>query len=230
MGEPNNAAQGGEGQLKEGATDLSKYVSKEDHDKILTSNKDLNTSVEKLKKDVDDASLKLLDPEYIQWREDKKSGKLQRAAREVLDDPNLDNLTPKQILEKATEAAKEAVSQEHGNEVRSLKATISDILAYIEVQVCEKKYEDFGEYREDMKKLIESSENHISIEQAYLISKAKGVKTPAVDGEPAPVVKSGEKPSGSIPAATVETTDFKDSASAAEDAWDKIVGKGKETL
>jgi len=195
------------------AIDLSKYIPKEDHEKALSSTK---TEMEKLKQELDDAKLSLLDPEYISYLEQKKSGAERKEAK----------------IE-----AKLADGDQSKSEIAELRRELSqvrqfqqDVAAVLELQAVEKKYEDFNDLRDDVKKVLESSSTALTIEQAYLLAKAKHIGEKS-DEDKVKSAKTGrEKPGATVPAPSLEPTNFKDKRAAAEDAWDKIVGAGKDTL
>ena len=67
MSDPNAAKPG---ETAPAAIDITKYVPKEDFEKLTTDSKN---AVDRLKGELDNAKLSLLDPEYIAYIESKKS-------------------------------------------------------------------------------------------------------------------------------------------------------------
>ncbi len=78
----------------------------------------------------------------------------------------------------------------------------------------------------------------MTIDQAYKSAKldrlvAEGKLDPETKAEVEKVIatpKESEKPGGSVPADTVDKASFKTKDEASDDAWDKVVGAGKDTL
>ena len=103
----------------------------------------------------------------------------------------------------------------------------------LELQEVVKSHDDFEDYRDTVREILESSPTPLTIEQAYLIAKA-GKATPAeeTDADKTKKAKSGtEKPGGGLPRDSITPKTFgKDKNAAASDDWDTVVGKGKETL
>jgi hypothetical protein len=217
--------------VKDANVDTTKFVPKEDYEKLASSVKDLESKL-------DEAKLSLLDPDYIDFLETKKGQKIEKKVEKAMDlsDMDVEKLSSKQILELATQRAKEAVLSEvapkYEEALRKQGATLNDILAYIELGEVEKKYKDFNDYRDDTRKILENSKTQLTIEQAYKQAKyekleSEGKLTPKEEKElKAP---SSEKPTGSVPGDTMSKGNFKNAVDAADDAWNKVMGS-KEIL
>lgn len=218
-------------EASEKATPSEKFVPKEDYEKLAGSVKDLESKL-------DEAKLSLLDPDYIEFLETKKGAKVEAKVKKEISEMDTDKMTSKQILEAATERAKEALMEEvlpkYEEALKRQGATIQDILAYIELGEVEKKYKDFNDFRDDTRKILEASKTQLTIEQAYKQAKMdrlekEGKLTPKEEKElktPPPA----EKPTSTVPGETMSKSTFKTPEDAADDAWDKIVGSGKDTL
>lgn len=215
-----------------GAVDTSKFVPKEDYEKLSSSVKDLEGKL-------DEAKLSLLDPDYIDFLESKKGQRVEKKIEKATDlsDKDIEKLSSKQILELATERAKEAILSEvapkYEEALKKQGATLQDILAYIELGEVEKKYKDFDTYRDDTRKILETSRTQLTIEQAYKQAKLdrlekEGKLTPKEEKDLK--TPSSEKPTSSVPGDTMSKSAFKNAGEAAEDAWDRIVGSGKDSL
>ena len=211
--------------------DLTKYVPKDDHEKTLNTVKDLESKLE-------DAKLSLLDPDYISFLETKKGKgvvkKVEKAVREVSDD-DLDGLSSKDLLalsvERAVEAVKTEISNVYDEQLKKMGGTLSDVLAILELQEVEKKYKDFDDFRGETRKILETSQTPLTIEQAYKLAKQANEEKPDDDTtKKKKAAASTEKPSGTVAKGSIEPKDFKDKVAAGEDAWDKTVGAGKDTL
>lgn len=218
---------GSEGSEK-GAIDLDKYVPKEDHEKLTASHK---TEVEKLQGELDKAKLSLLDPDYIEFQE-KKKGKGKPDDTPPVEDKNLDDMSSRELADHIANSLKESVVKPLQDELNKTKHTLNDVLAVIELQEVEKRYPDFGDYRDDVRKLIESSTTALTFEQAYKIAKTnraaaddKDKDKPKGDGPP-----GSEKPTGSVPNEELDQKDYDTPEAAADAAWNKAVGPGKATL
>jgi hypothetical protein len=213
--------------------DTSKFVPKEDYEKLAGSVKNLESQL-------DEAKLSLLDPDYIEFLESKKGKVVEKKVEKAfkLEDIDTDKLTSKQILQLATDRAREAIISElepkYEELLRRTNASLQDVYAYIELQEVEKKYSDFGDYRDDVRKILESSKTPMTILQAYKEAKLDrlekdGKLTPKIEKElktPTP----SEKPTATVPGETMSKGNFKTADDAAGDAWDKIVGSGKDIL
>jgi hypothetical protein len=215
----------------EKAANDEKSVPKEEYEKLAGSVKDLESKL-------DEAKLSLLDPDYIEFLESKKGQRVEKAVKKSMDDVDTDNMTSKQILELATERAKEALMNEvmprYEEAIKKQGTTIQDILAYIELGEVEKKYKDFNTYRDDTRKVLETSKTPLTIEQAYKQAKldkldAEGKLTPK-DEKDLKTPTPSEKPTSTVPGDTMSKSAFKDPGEAAEDAWNRIVGSGKDNL
>lgn len=215
----NKPADGGQ------APDMTKYVPKEDYEKLSGSVKDLETKLE-------EAKLSLLDPEFIDFRESKKLKSTAKKAADAatdLSDVDLSKLSPKQLLAAAVDRAKEAVMNEiipeYEEKLRAQAQTLSDVLAVLELQEVEKKHSDFGNYKDATRKVLETSSTPLTIEQAYLLAKASNPQAAA-----AAAPAGSERPSGTVPLSSDTTKTFKDKNEAGLDAWDRVVGAGKDYL
>lgn len=222
-----------EGEKKDETTatvDTTKFVSKEDYSKLSDSHKELETKL-------DEAKLSLLDPEYIAFLESKRGGgdKIVDKVADTISDEEVDNLSSRQLLKLAVDRAKSAMMNDvfpkYDEALKKRDGTLSDILAVLELHNVEKRHKDFDEYRNDVHKVLSTSKTALSIEQAYELAKAR---RPVVEKKEADKVEkkiaSTEKPSNSVPADTVKAKEYTDKNKAASDAWDDIVGAGKDTL
>jgi hypothetical protein len=214
-----------------GAVDTSKFVPKEDYEKLGNSVKELETKL-------DEAKLSLLDPDYIDFLESKKGGKVEKKVEKAMSDVDIDKLSSRQILELATTKAKEALMEEvlpkYEDQLKRQGATLQDILAYIELGEVEKKYKDFNDYRDDTRKVLETSKTQLTIEQAYKQAKLdkleKDGKLTPKDEKELKTPTSTEKPTSTVPGDTMSKGSFKNKGDAADDAWNQTVGSGKDIL
>ena len=216
------------------AIDLTKYVPKEDFDKLTNESK---TRVDSLTNDLEKLRQQLLSPQYIDFLSKQKEDAT-RATNTVqkevskITDAELNSLPPAKILELATERAKQAILSEVmptlEKRVKSAEMTLGDLQAILELNAVEKYYDgstgrvNFNDYREEVYKLIESSPA-LTIEQALHIAVAQKGGTVTTTTVKKPV--GSEKPTATVPAGTVEKTNFKTSTEAADDAWGKMQEK-----
>lgn len=206
-----NKEKTGEGSAKS-EVDLTKYVPKEDFEKV---SKDAKAQVATLQAELDQAKLTLLDPDYIAFQETKRGRALGNKIEKAEDK-----------LANASSGEIEALR----NEINTLRATQENVLAVLELQSVEKRYDDFDDYRDTVKKILETSTTPLTIEQAYLLAKGQS-KTEKSDSEKGKAAKSSsEKPSGTVPGESLQQKNFKDKTAAGLDAWDKAVGAGKDWL
>ena len=197
------------------AIDTTKLVPKEDFEKLSKESKEQVTT---LQSELETAKLSLLDPEYIAFRESKKSKALAKEAKSISDELKDSNVTGNRVVELE-------------DRINRLSTAVEDLLALQELAVCEKKYSDFNDYRDSVRKTLEDSTTPLTIEQAYLLVKGSTTKTDKTDAEKAAGAKAGsEKPGSGVNAGSTQPTSFKDKKSAADAAWDEVVGAGKDTL
>lgn len=223
MSDPNNT--GSESQ--KATIDLTQYVPKGDYEKAQATSK---TETEKLKSELEQAKMSLLDPEYISYLEAKKA-KIEQGGKFEAPAGELEKMSPKELLQTAITKAVELVEAKTDSRFRRLEQSMSDTLGFLELQVVEKKHPDFGDYRDEVVKLLGDPKSQLTIEQAYLIAKAaKPAKEGTSEKSEATKKPSGEKPTGSRPAESFQAKDFNNKSDAALDAWDQIVGAGKDTL
>lgn len=213
--------------------DLTKYVPKDEHEKALNTAKELETKLE-------EAKLSLLDPEYISFLESKKGKAVAKkvdSALSKISEEDIDKMSSKELLDLAVEKAKETilgeVSSVYDDQLKRMGATLSDVLAILELQDVEKRHKDFGDYRDDTRKILETSATPLTIEQAYRLAKQA-----AIEKDPSKATAkakndseaSSEKPSGTVAKDTMAKTSFKDKVEAGEDAWNRTVGADKDIL
>jgi hypothetical protein len=214
-----------------GVVDTSKFVPKEDYEKLSGSVKDLETKL-------DEAKLSLLDPDYIDFLESKRGSKVEKKVIKAIEDIDTDKMTSKQILELSTQRAREVLEEEvlpkYADALKKQGATLQNILSYIELGEVEKKYKDFDTYREDTRKVLENSQTHLTIEQAYKQAKLdkldKEGKLTTKDEKELKPPTSSEKPTSTVPGDTMSKSAFKTKGDAADDAWDRVMGSGKDNL
>lgn len=224
MSEPINKPN--EGAPNTATVDPNKFVPKEELDKVLNSKKELESKL-------DEAKLSLLDPEYIQFLESKKGKQAGKAVTKAIDsitDDDIEHLSSKQLLELAVSRSMEAVSSVYDAKLQTQANTISDLLAYIELQETQKQHPDFNDYRDRIKEIIGTSQAPLTYEQAYMI--AKGEKPVEVtDEQKKKSAKTAtEKPTNTVPAKEMQVKTFASKSAAAEDAWDQVVGASKDSI
>jgi hypothetical protein len=214
------------------SVDTNKYVPKEEYEK-------LSGSVKELEAKLDEAKLSLLDPEYIAFLETKKGQQVEKKVEKAfrVSDAEIERLSSKQLLELAVERAKEAVIGELSPDLekrfKKYDMSLADIFSVFELQQCEKKYKDFDDFRGDVRKILESTQAQLTIEQAYKQAKFERMSTKEEHPETTkvePAKVSSEKPTGTVPSETMQTKAFKNKTDAAEDAWNQVIGAGRDSL
>ena len=174
-----------------------------------------NSEVTKLQEELDNAKLSLLDPEYIAYLETKKgSAKVIKDVSKELKDGHLSASRVEELEAK----------------LNRVSVTMEQVLAVMELKEVEGKYKDFNTYRDDTTKVLETSTTPLTIEQAYKIAK-QNRKDNKTDDEKELDARSGsEKPGSGGPRGEEEAKVFKDKKAAADDAWDKAIGRGKDSI
>lgn len=157
-------------------------------------------TIDGMKKQVEEAKLQLLSQEYLEYLENKKSGKAPETKGESEEN-------------KALRA-----------ELAAVRAQQADLAAHIELDMVRKAHPDFEEFRTEVQKVLEESKTNITIEQAYRI--AKGSQEPKKQDDKKPVLPQGnEKPSGVYPPPETTEKKFKTAHAAAMDAAASVLSK-----
>jgi hypothetical protein len=198
-------------ELKEQEAKIKETVSKEYQEKLTAK----DSEVKRLQDELDNAKLSLLDPKYISFLESERGSK--QVIREV----------SKEVAEGDLSVAKIAELEQR---LARTNTTLEQLVAVMEVKEVEAKYPDFNKFREDTTKVLETSNTSLTIEQAYKIAK-QNVKDTKTDKEKEMDAKSGaEKPGTGGPREEEPPKSFKDKKLAGEDAWDKVMGSGKDSI
>jgi hypothetical protein len=198
------------GEGSQATIDLEKYVPKDEYNK-------LNQEVEGLKRTLEDEKLKLLDPGYIEYLESKRNKKVTQA--------DVDKV-------KASGAPQEVVNliEELKGRVVRTESLLANMSAIIELQEVEKEFPDFGEYREEVKKILEGdTAGMLSFKQAYFQAKGMGGKqssstatSNAASGDK--VIKGNEKPGQYVPPSNTQKN-FNSPYEAGQDAINQVKTK-----
>lgn len=232
----NNTATGSEAGKGEQAKE--EMVSKADFEKIQSQLSETTKQTDKLRKERDEAKLEVLNPEYLTWLEQKeKTGTTTRettakAADSLgIDEATLEGMSRKEFLKLAVGATAQHLAKHMGpafdKEIKSIKSTVSDITANLEVKEAEKKYPDFWDYKDQMIDLTKRNDG-LRIEDAYKIAK-QNIKLEKDAQEKAEALRAQSEKPGGVAKTSTTPKEFKDSSEASEDAWSRIMGD-KETL
>lgn len=219
------------------AIDMTKFVSKDDYDKVSTQQKDLESKLKDAAGALDQAKLSLLDPDYIQFLESKKGRKMVNE----ISNKDLEGKTPKEIVDLTISRVKEELLPDYERALTGLSSTLTDVLAVLELQEVEKTAtkagENFDDYREDVTKILQSSSTPLTIAQAYSLAKYNRKDAESTKKDDKTKEKEAkmhvEKPSGRVMVETPKKTygtSKAEAAKASSDAWDEVIGEGKETL
>lgn len=190
---------------------------------------------EKTKKELDEARLVTLSPEYLEFQE-YKQGKGKRPpadddkgkATEV-DGTELESMSRKKFATLITDNVVKNIMAELEPHVKKLNATsqmAEKLAAQMEVNKCAAKYKDFWDFKDDMYKLVNANTN-LSVEEAYKLAKQNKKIAKDEDEAKAAAAAASEKPGGTA-ASTAIPKDFKTTQEANDDAWGKVVGDKAE--
>lgn len=207
-------------QVKLGDTNQQQVdmVPKADYEKLQTSHTELTKTVDKLKQDLDEARLTLLDPRYIKAMEQGKELPALKPAAGA----DLDSMSRAQLVELIVNK----VSQQVTDQVNSLKGTVGDMMAGMEVKEASAKYSDFWEYKDAMRALVKKNDS-LTIDDAYKLAKANRQYEKSEAEKQAAAKAVAEKPGG-IASSAAQPANFKNKEAAADDAWSRIVGDKNE--
>lgn len=167
----------------DGGTPKEDLISKADFDKAVGEK---DTALTDVRTQLNEAQLKLVDPAYVEFMEARKASN---------EKPIIDDKTAKEqgIPESAIK-----IINDQGSSIKQLQTAVQQIGALLELSDVEKKYADFGNYRDDVQKILETSGSNLTIDQAYVQAKAAAPdKSKGSDETPTP--KGSEKPGGFVP-------------------------------
>jgi hypothetical protein len=167
----------------------------------------LQSEYESLKKSLDDTKLQLLDTDYLEYLEAKKT---KRMTQGDVDKAKAAGLP---------QAAVDIIEEMKGRLVRT-ETVLQNVAAVLELQQIEKQHPDFDVYRADVQKLLESDKTGtITFEQAYWQAKGQDpAKASAKGDKPA---NSNEKPGSYLPGGNTQKT-FANSYEASQDAINQV--------
>jgi hypothetical protein len=213
--------------------DMSKFVPKDDYEAQ-------KTNLEKLQSDFDRVKEQLLDPEYLEYLEAKKSKAIKKSdassevksALDSLTADEIERLPKARLLDLAEKRASEKLSkelkEEFRKEITEMRTALQNIYYEKELENVKSKYKDFDEYQANIRKILERPGNSYTYEDAYLLAKAQAGKNtppPPVDDKPKEKRSSGEKPSSSVPSDDFKQKDFKDKDDASNAALQSVRAK-----
>ena len=203
---------GGKGDEKADDKNLHEgFVPKAEHDK----------NIGELQQQLEDLKLEMVTPEYIEFLEGKRAPKKEEPPKDKVD---LSKLTPEQIYEKVkTDLAAE--QDKKLKELRDEFQSNSKESVQKEVSAFSRTHDDYEKYRPIMYGLsLEPKNKDLSLEELYNKSKehVKGLVTTPDDKDKSRR-SSNEKPGSSSNSVKKDTKYTPDSA--AEEAWEEVVGK-----
>lgn len=182
------------------------FIPKTELEKVQNESKQ---AIETMQRQVEEAKTQLLSQEYLEFISNKKMGK-----------------------DKESEGSK----NESGEEVKQLRTQLAELrAAQAEIAAAQeldhviKSHADFEDYRKDVQKILETSKNDLTIEQAYLM--AKGQKEPGKESEEDKEKNkkkesfSNEKPGGIYPPSKDSEKKFKSELDAGIDAANTVLAK-----
>jgi hypothetical protein len=206
--------------------DKVEMVAKTDLDKVSTELATSRKELSKVEKELQNAKLELLSPEYVAYLEGKNEG-AKTKPKATDSGVNLEDLSRKELVDLLGKELAGALDDFRKQHIDPVRTSVQDLIAREEVRICEKRYDDFNDFRKDMIEIVKKNDS-IGIDEAYKIAKANRKLEKDKAEKEAAIKASSEKPGGPAGSTTTKT-DFKDKKAAGEDAWSKVVGE-KETL
>ena len=208
--------------------DLTKYVPKEDYDK-------LQGTVKNLQADYERKSLELLSPSYIDFLEQQKTKTQQSTqvtfALDTLTVDEIERLPKARLLqlaeERVTAKLTPVLRKEFLGTINALQEQVSYLNAREEVRAVETEFPDFDKYRDEVAKELNGEEGKtLSIRDATLRvmqRHEKDEKNDKTQDKPKP--KGGEKPNQGGPTPDIADKSFKDQKEADKATAGYIIDK-----
>lgn len=195
-----------EGDVKVSDVDMTKFVPKEEYDKVVSGK---TSELASLQKSLEEAQGYLTNPQYLQF--------LARSKAE------------NQYIAPESSRASSSLSPEIAKRIENLEATSNQLAAIIELHEVEREYPDFNDYRSDVHTLITSGGSNLTFKQAYLIAKSnRSSSMPDVSDakakKDAPKVGT-EKPGKFIPDSSSTDRVFKNATEASNAALSSVKEK-----
>lgn len=162
----------------------------------------------------------LLSPDYLDYLESRKAPKAPPAGQA---DPNAAPIAAMTLAQLTAHIDQRTQQTFNGTNQR-----LSNVEARLELEFVRETYKDFDQVRDKVAELLQQPGNDLSIEQAYLIVKAKNpTAAPAPsDKTPAPAApKGGEKPGTILPVDGDSAKTFKNAKEAGNAAWSEVATK-----
>ncbi len=212
-------------------TDQPQNVTREEHTKAVEAK---DAEISKIRGEFETMRNQLINPDYIAYLNNKNKKptdeKVTTAIGELTSE-EIESLPKARLLKLAEERTGEKITKtltaQFNSQIENLRGTVEELIIKEELREVQGKYADFNDYRVDVKKILESSTNELTIEQAYKIAKAtrppkEEEKAPEKKEKSAEQSKGSEKPTGSVPFNDLEKKEFKNEKEAGQAALEEL--------
>lgn len=163
----------------------------------------------------------LLDPEYLSYLESKRAPRA-AAPSAPMQTVNMANMT----LEQLQTMIRDGVANTVQEALKPFNTRLSDVMVKQELADAMKKFPDFDEYRGKITEVFQTSQNELTIEQAYHLAKSQSsMEAPKTETPKAKAPASNEKPSASVPVDGETMKAFKTPEAAGNAAWNEVASK-----
>jgi len=151
-----------------------------------------------------------------------------------MDAAAIDSMTNSQLAQFIVDV----INEQGGKKIKSLEVAVESLRVMDEIDRTSKKFEDFWDFEKAIRK-IASANPTLSIEDAYALAKTKGEGASKSDSTPLTRTEKmlrlpPRQPTGEKPGPSMRTTEGIARAvtlrQAANNAWDKVVGKDKTSI
>lgn len=207
----------------ETAVDLTNYVPKGEFEKIQAQANESAKGLESLKN-------QLLDKDYLEYLEARKSGNQQRQPQQqqALNKIDIKNLDMDSLVKLIQEHSLAVVSQAVGPQLQNLRGALTDVQAVLELDQVRGRYDDFDDYAKDVTSILERTQNDLTIEQAYLMVKGQSPAKDIDSGNNQQIKNAGsrnERPGSVVPLDGDTIKVFKNSNDAAQAAAAEVLAR-----
>lgn len=204
---------------EENKIDLNNYVPKSEFDKVQAQASDAAKGMESLKS-------QLLDKDYLDYLEARNAGGRQQQAAPAVTKTDIKNLDMAGLVDLINKHSVAAIESIVGPHIQRINGQLTNVEAVLEAEQVSAKYDDFFDFKDSIEKILQTSQNTLTIEQAYLMAKAAAPNEPEGKGEEKPQRSPrGERPGTIVPLDEDTVKTFKTPEAAALAAANEVLAR-----
>lgn len=226
MGDQKQEQKGDAGNAGSTNNDQKSIISQEDYNALKVQLDTVSNELKKTKAESDKIKETLLSPEFLARMEEGGRGSDQTLERTQTSVPDIDNMSRREFAEFLLTAVNDRVAKDFYSRQDILEKELRLMKAKEELAQVKAKYPDFDKLKDGITTRVQRG---ASYEDAYLAERQyQNIEKEQAEKEKAAKAAS-EKPGG-VNYKSVSPADFKSSKQANDDAWERIVGGGKEKI